>query len=336
MMRKTDLQAVIRWALTNPHLSLLIASEDRITISTQRKRNGHLKRPSHGIASILSNVHLLLRVPSFARWPLKLHFFNEEVYTEFVKYCATPDLEPLRQTLDIITDFAPNAVEALMATKTSAKLLDKSWSNDEDLADEEVDEEEPDAKPASPTWGIHALPLDHYPLAPYLEKGQNIINFGRQGSCVVCRLELDHEKGLYAICSEGECEGVGHLDCWSRHLLHLQGGGSEDDMLLPMNGRCPKCDGAVRWGDMMKELTLRTRGLKQVEKILRKHTRATRVTKPKAQVAAKKKSPAKAKSSFKVESTSEVNKTSSRAKGSAKAKSPARVKKQAQGTSDAG
>ncbi|KAJ4388920.1 Slx4p interacting protein [Gnomoniopsis smithogilvyi] len=290
------------WALNNPHLSLHIAPEERLSISTQRKRNGQPKRPPHNITSILSNLHLLLRVPSFSRWPLTLHFFDKDVHTKWGKYCTTPGLDPLRRTLQIVTDFAPNAAEALVA-RTSAKPVDRNPNSDDSAL--EGSEEEYVEESGGPKWGIHALPLDHYPLATYLEKGQNITTFEQEGMCVICHEHLGHDKGLYTICSNGECEGVGHLDCWSRYLLQQQGEHDNDAILLPMEGRCPKCDGAVRWVDMMKELTLRTRGQKEVDKILRKHRKATGVTKSKAKAkvkatadgrdSAKRKLPAKAK-----------------------------------------
>lgn len=244
-------------------------------------------------------MHLLLRVPSFARWPLTLHFFNKEVHTKWGKHCTTPGLEPLRPTLQIVTDFEPTAAE-VFAANTSAKTVDESWSDDDSAS--EGGEESSAEKSDGPKWGVHALPLDHYPLATYLEKGQNITTFEREGTCVVCHQPLDHDKGLYAICSNGECEGVGHLDCWSRHLLHQRGEHGNGAVLLPMDGCCPKCDGAVTWAEMMKELTLRTRGQKEVDKILRKHRKATGVTKTqakakaKAKVTADKKNPAKRKS----------------------------------------
>ncbi|KAJ4288219.1 Slx4p interacting protein [Collariella sp. IMI 366227] len=60
------------WALNNPHTSLHIPTSSRLTVSTQRKRNGQPRRPSKSLASVVSNLHLLLRVPSFARWPLRV------------------------------------------------------------------------------------------------------------------------------------------------------------------------------------------------------------------------------------------------------------------------
>lgn len=295
-----------RWALNNPHLSLHIAPEERISVSTQRKRNGHPKRPPHSITSILSNVHLLLRVPSFSRWPLTLHFFDKDVYLKWGKYCNKPDLEPLRRTLHIVTDFEPTAAEA-MAAGTGAKLLEDSGSSED--SESEAGEEDSVENSAGPKWGIHALPLDHYPLATYLEKGQNITNFEQEGMCVVCHQHLDHGKGLYAICSNGACQGVGHLACWGRHLLEQSGERDTDAVLLPTEGRCPKCSGTVRWGDMMKELTLRTRGQKEVEKILKKHRKVTGVTKPTTR---------KAKSTREVKSPAK-RKSPSKAKGKAKA-----------------
>ncbi|KUI52569.1 Structure-specific endonuclease subunit SLX1 [Cytospora mali] len=284
------------WALNNAHLSLHISHEERLTVSTQRKRNGQPKRPPHTITSILSNLHLLLRVPSFSRWPLKLHLFDRDVFARWEKYCAASGVEPLRKTLEVVTDFKPLAVEEAEARKegiaeasqkkkkktttTTKKEKQEAKLSEEAETTEEEEEKAGDEATGEPEWGVHALPLDYTPLAPYLEKGQDINSFEREGDCIVCQQQLEHDKGLYAICSNGECEGVGHLDCWSRHLLHQQGD-SADEVILPMEGRCPKCSGVVRWGDMMRELTLRVRGQKEVEKILKKSRRANGISKAK-------------------------------------------------------
>lgn len=202
----------------------------------------------------------------------------------WARYLASDGVEPLRSTLEVVTDFKPAAVlEAEAKRKEAARrrLVDDSGE----------DEEEPEG----PTWGIHALPLDYTPLAPYLEKGQNVTTFEREGNCVVCLQHLEHDKGLFAICPNGECEGTGHVDCWSRHLLHQQ---REDGCaVLPVDGCCPKCSGPVKWVDMMRELTLRTRGQKEVEKVLKRHRRANGVAKSKAKPKGKAKAKAKADAS---------------------------------------
>lgn len=342
--------------MNNPHVSLHIAPEERLTVATQRKRSGQPRRPPHKMVSVLPNLHLLLRVPSFSRWPLKLHFFDEVVYGQWCKHCATAGVAPLRSTLEVVTDFKPAAVEDSVA---KANIFEDSLSVDDDAGDlSEVDLSEADIneadineadisegsnsegddaikddQPPGPSWGIHALPLDHLPLATYLEKGQEITTFEREGTCVVCRQYLDHDGGLYAICPAGECEGVGHLDCWSRHLLRQRREDGDDTVVLPMEGQCPECRSAVQWSDMMKELTLRTRGQTEVDRLLRKSRRAAGVTKTKAKAKTKTKTKTKTGTSIKA-TPKPKEKAKAKVKTKAEAKSPARGKGKAKARSE--
>ncbi len=239
-----------RWALTNPHISMHIPSESRLAISTQRKANGRPRRPTKSVTSVVSNLHLLLRVPSFGRWPLRVHFFDREIFAAWEKWCAAASAR-LRASLAVVTDFGEPAAAA--AAKSAAS------------------QEEEGPEP----WGIHALPLDYEPIKDYVAKGQDIFEFERQGNCVVCQEAMVSGEGLFALCSNNGCDGVGHVSCWSRHLVK----GEEPDSMVPIQGQCPKCKGEVQWGTMMKELTLRVRGQKDVEKLLkRKRKRATKKT----------------------------------------------------------
>ncbi|KAK1835764.1 hypothetical protein QBC39DRAFT_297544 [Podospora conica] len=239
------------WALTNPHLSLHIPSSSRLTQPTQRRRGGGKpRRPIKSVASIISNLHLLLRVPSFERWPLKVHFFAPEVYRVWVKWCETTASEGvLRAGLEVVTDFGGEASAARGKGKGKGKDVEEDSGEEEEGGDK---------------WGIHALPVDYEPIKEYVAKGQEVFVGESEGRCVVCREELESGKGLHVLCSSDGCEGVGHLACWSRHLLPRG-----DDGILPVRGRCPKCDGEVQWVDMMKELTLRLRGKKEVESLLK-------------------------------------------------------------------
>ncbi|OTB18234.1 hypothetical protein K445DRAFT_315031 [Daldinia sp. EC12] len=228
------------WALNNPHVSLHIPSESRITAAAGRKRNGYPKRPRHNLTSILSNVHLLLRVPSFSRLPLNVHFFVPEVFWEWRKWCTSVD-EPLRNTIRVLTNFHP--------ARTSLRNGGSS--------DNENDSEQ--------SWGIHALPLDYAPMKSYVAKTKSLYDFEREGNCIICQEHLDPGKGLYATCSNPDCEGTGHLTCWSKHMLGKEAG----EHIIPISGHCPKCKGKVVWGDLMKEMSLRIRGPKEVEKLLK-------------------------------------------------------------------
>ncbi|KAH6611515.1 hypothetical protein Trco_001535 [Trichoderma cornu-damae] len=220
------------WALNNPHLTLHIPKEERITVATRRKKNGLPRRPQHSLASVIPNLHLLTSVSSFSRWPLNLHFFSQDAYEAWGGWSETRKT-PVRAGLKVLTDFGPSA-EGL-ATTTS--------------------------------WGIHSLPLDYAPMKEYVEKARNMVSFERQGQCIHCHGEMASNQGLYALCPNDGCEAMGHLDCWSRHGL-----ANDDDptAILPNSCQCPACSGEIRWGDMIKELSLRTRGAAAVEKLLKK------------------------------------------------------------------
>lgn len=311
-----------RWAITNPHLSLHIPSTARLAApsSTQRKRNGQPRRTRPTVSSVVSNLHLLLRVPSFARWPLGLRFFDKEFYNAWQRWNDAVS-DKVRGSLPVVTDFGPDEAAgsagigvgkgregAVVKTKAGGKSAftgkgrrvgtdAASSARDPDEAEDGVEEDEED-EGESRSWGIHAIPLDYAPMRDYVAKAQEIFAFERQGSCVSCGERLvaqssdqaaghDDPPPLLAVCPNAGCEAVGHLTCWGGELLDgerraaarpfAQGGPPEasHQHVVPIEGRCPGCGGPVRWVDMMKELTLRQRGAKEVVKLLKKKRAAT-------------------------------------------------------------
>lgn len=222
-----------RWALTNPHLSLHIPDESRLAVSTQRKRNGMPRRPALSLKSVMANIHLLTGVPSFARWPLNLHFFAREARSAWDAWLSSTG-KAARDGLEMMEDFGPATADPAASSQQA--------------------------------WGIHALPVDYSPMKSYAEKSNNVVSFEQQGTCVHCSESLVAGKGLYPMCPNEGCEAMGHLTCWSQQGLGTERGGS----VIPQQCTCPSCGGPIRWGDMMKELTLRERGGKEVEKLLKK------------------------------------------------------------------
>ncbi len=179
-----------RWALDHPHLSLHIPSGSRLSVSTARKKNGLPRKPTKSLVSIVSNLHLLLRVPSFSRWPLTLHFFSSDVYDEWRKWSATAN-EPARKDLRIITDFQTTA------TAIAPPRVDSSSST---VTIDEV--------PALGALGngIHSLSLDYEPIKNYVKKGKEVFDFEREGSCIICHMPMATGEGLYALCTNDGCE----------------------------------------------------------------------------------------------------------------------------------
>ncbi|KAG8424744.1 Slx4p interacting protein [Metarhizium acridum] len=220
------------WALTNPHLSLHIPDETRLSISTQRKKNGMPRRPLHSLKSIMSNIHLLTGVPSFVRWPLNVHFLAREAYTAWESRIQATR-EPSRDGLEILTDFGSS----------------------------------------SSSGGIHALPVDYSAIAEYVVKAHDVVKFEQEGNCVHCAEELESGKGLHGMCPNDKCKAMGHLDCWGKHALS----GENTTHIISDRCSCPSCGAPVRWGDMVKELSLRVRGNKDVQKLVKAAEKAKRI-----------------------------------------------------------
>ncbi|KAF5010226.1 hypothetical protein FDECE_3585 [Fusarium decemcellulare] len=226
------------WALTNPHVTMHIPADERLTKTTQKaKRKGKPRKPIHSLRSVVSNLHLLVKVPSFARWPLTLHFFAPDSKKAWDNWLKSTDASP-KEGMKIHTDFGLSKQPQFRG-------------------------------PTSEPWGIHALPVDYAPMKEYVEKAHNIVSFEREGKCVHCHEELESNKGLQPMCPNDGCEAMGHLDCWGKHALRDE----DEGTVIPKSCTCPGCGGEIEWADMMKELTLRVRGPKEVEKLLKKRRR---------------------------------------------------------------
>lgn len=127
--------------------------------------------------------------------------------------------------------------------------------------------------------GIAALPLTYAPLKQHTEKSKAIIEFEREGSCSTCSQDLVHDRGIYAICPHPGCESVSHLTCLSKSFLECESGQhssigelsntNQGPALVPISGKCKSCGGTIKWVDVVKEVTLRMRGAKEVERLLK-------------------------------------------------------------------
>ncbi|KAK3403245.1 hypothetical protein B0T20DRAFT_400430 [Sordaria brevicollis] len=278
------------WALNNPHKSLHIPADKRAEAikGLGRRKTGHLKRPRKSLNGVMEALRMLLGVKSFGRMGLRVHFFEEEVWRVWERQGGKMTGRTSKLGVEVVTDF--RGASSMSKTMTAAQQAGPAEPNsevDDDEAREKDDgdgEGEDAQEKYKKKYGIYALPLDYTPIKEYVGKGQEIFEFERQGKCVVCREAMVTGRGLYAVCSNTGCEAVGHLDCWSRCFLKQEvkrAGTAQGDEILPVKGECPTCHGEVVWGDMMKELTLRTRGQAEVDKLLKKKRRRA-AAKPKA------------------------------------------------------
>ncbi|POS88312.1 hypothetical protein EPUL_000367 [Erysiphe pulchra] len=226
------------WAWQNPHITLHIPAEHRIQPATSRKPSGRLKRPIHSVGSLLSNLHLLLRVPSFCRWPLELRFFSKGVFDKWSKYCKNT-FEQIPKHISILQDFSsahmPSSKDVFCDTGQKPFYL---------IAKE--------------------LVIDYSNQKSHVEKTKNIFDFEQEGSCIICKICLKQNEGIYTVCPNPTCNSVTHMTCLSKYFLD-----GNNDLLIPIKGVCPACHTETRWIDFVKELSLRLRGQKEISNLLK-------------------------------------------------------------------
>jgi structure-specific endonuclease subunit SLX1 len=239
------------WSLQNTHVTRHISAEDRITarqtVQVFSARTGRsrkkMKRPRDSLGDKLSNIHLLLRVKSFERWPLKLHFFAVDVHAAWLRMCKKT-IGNLRPSLAIVTDFPQE--ESSTSTAMAGTMPVES------VTAKEV-----------PKTGIYALDIDFMPQKPHTEKTTTMLSTGRSHTCGLCHDELDTSRDIFLACPK--CSTTSHMNCLSTHFLADD---TKRDVILPIQGQCPKCQARLQWTDLVRELSLRMRGADIITKLL--------------------------------------------------------------------
>jgi structure-specific endonuclease subunit SLX1 len=115
--------------------------------------------------------------------------------------------------------------------------------------------------------GVEGLDVGFGPLKGHVEKSAKALAEGKSLQCAICQGKMNPSQDLVATCPAEDCTATSHLTCLSRHFLTCEG---EKRLLLPTHGTCPECFTHSRWIDIAKELTLRMRGKKDLEKLLKK------------------------------------------------------------------
>lgn len=248
------------WSFQNTHLTRHIPTDERITarqtVQTFSTRTGRarkrIKRPRYSLGDKLSNLHLLLRVKSFMRWPLTLHFFAEDVYNAWGRMCKKT-LGTLPSTLAIVTDFVTTISHEPSKTQEPEKSPTQS----------------PGSKKIAQN-GIHALNLDYKPMKDYVQKLHGLLETGTAQKCAVCSDQLNSAADSILVCPMATCNMTSHLKCLANHFLSPE---RRLDAILPVQGQCPQCRSQLQWSELVRELSLRTRGAALVQKMLKPKTR---------------------------------------------------------------
>jgi structure-specific endonuclease subunit SLX1 len=198
----------------------------------------------------LANLHILLRAKSFERWPLQVKFFAEDVHKMWHRWTVNMP-EVIRQGIEIEMDES-------MLQKTS---LEDDPSN---------------------LIGIHRIDPTYQHMKTTLEKSQKLLH-ALENSCVICRSSLESAKEMALVCSNQECNSIFHIGCLSTHFLKGEYGAR--DAIVPTCGHCPSCKVNLNWTDMVKDLSLRIRGEKEVATLFKEPKRRKKNTKESAKSA---------------------------------------------------
>ena len=232
------------WAWQNRHVTKRIADDDRITHPMESK-SGKKKRPPLKMPETLENLHILLRAPSLARWPLAVRFFSEDLYKDW-------------QNLSVKCGHSiRNGISISLDQRQSVE------HDGESSAQERVQWK----REASGKGGVEALDLSYTHLKGHLEKSTFLLADDETVSCAICSEELGPQRRTALVCPEADCRTASHMSCLAEKFL------KEDDSeasIVPISGKCPICHTEFAWIDFVKEMSLRAKGEKEVALLMKK------------------------------------------------------------------
>jgi structure-specific endonuclease subunit SLX1 len=260
------------WAWQNTHLTKRIPPELRITsIPSQRtktSKSGKVRkrpgRPRTSLVDKLSNLHLLLRVDSFSRWPLEVRFFAEDVYKVWQRWVER-DGGKLREGIPVTLD-----------TGTEIKGLEPVMEEGEQdiippSGQEQIVQKRKLKLDDVGSLGLRSLipSFGYGGHKDHVEKSLAMLDDIEGAPCAVCSGVIRAKDEHVATCPGEGCMATSHLSCLSSHFLKSEESrrGNEESQLIPTEGNCPSCKSELRWVDIMKELSLRTYGAKEIAKL---------------------------------------------------------------------
>ena len=118
--------------------------------------------------------------------------------------------------------------------------------------------------------GIDALDVGYNGMKSHLEKTQKALEDVEWRSCTVCHQGLPSGGAMALVCPTKGCSALSHLECLASTFLAAD---KNEDAMVPTSGNCPGCSAKLQWVDLVKELSLRMRGEKEIEAVFRKRRR---------------------------------------------------------------
>ncbi|KIW29757.1 uncharacterized protein PV07_05546 [Cladophialophora immunda] len=247
------------WAWHNAHLTRHISPEQRLSFATTRtktSRTGKVtKRPGRPRTSLidkLSNLHLLLRAPYFSKWPLEVRFFSEDVYRSWSTWCGRVDTQ-IRPGISVHFDPAePKPQQPEEVEFTSAQPRPNQRKRKADLIGK---------------GGVEGVDSTYARLKGVFEKSRFLLDEDDTRNCSVCAETIDLRKSIFVICHTHNCQSMSHVRCLADESLKKTQSASP---VVPETATCPSCRQEHAWLELMQQVTLRNRGIKEVQRLMGK------------------------------------------------------------------
>ncbi|KAK5166023.1 hypothetical protein LTR04_000770 [Oleoguttula sp. CCFEE 6159] len=201
-----------------------------------------MARPPVSLTDKLANLHLLLRVKSFARWPLDVRFFAPDVWKMWGRWDERT-AGRIREGIGIELVRPDGSVAAERLEAGAVKDLVQG------------------------NGVLEALDVGYASLKAYLEKSKAMLSTGEPVACTICERSIENASTLALVCPGDGCRMVSHVPCLSERFLAEA---EEADAIVPIEGDCPGCKIRLRWMTLVKECSLRLRGQKEIDGLFKK------------------------------------------------------------------
>lgn len=241
------------WAWQNSHLTRHISPNERISFATTRtktSRTGKVTRrpgrPRTSLMDKLSNLHLLLRASYFSRWPLEIRFFSQDAYQSWQTWCGRVDTH-ISQDIKVHFDPPQTQPPQVQDEFTSAQPVQRQRKAD-----------------LIGKGGVDGVDPTYASFREVFDKSQFLLDEGDGQNCFVCNKGVDVQEDLFIVCPTDHCQSISHVTCLADTFLGQQQSAS----LVPKSGQCSSCGQGHSWSELMQQVTLRTRGIKEVKKIM--------------------------------------------------------------------
>lgn len=280
------------WAWQYPHLSRQMSRADAGPIieedpgtpkksqrgsntttsaSASKLKPAYSRRIPHlGIASQFRNLHKMLTVNAYRRWPLHIKVFNEEVWLLWEKQCGlhrgktsrqpmpVPLPEWITAELDIMQVVPSEEVDSIGEAEQeepASQSKRKSSANSKAKAKAKTTDQPAKVKTRGGMQNIDVLDVPLQKLATaQLEQLAT-----KPPSCFVCKdpilLENAASQAHILVCPN--CNAPGHLQCLSKTFLASEMTGQQNTAWLPTQGQCPSCRTPLNWASIVKAAAFR-------------------------------------------------------------------------------